>query len=204
MKRLISIFVILLHACFGSFAQNRDSVLMKIDLQAVRMNNFQCRFIQKKSVSILDGESVSTGSLYFSKPDKMCCEYENPYFYRFVINGERAMFKNDKSVKVIDAGSNNKFSLIYRMFLGESGSGIIDEKWFDRFYTISEQDIVVTLIPKAKDFKRMFSKTVIRYDKTDYSVNEIIIFDLSGDRTDIILKEKVFDTVIDESVFKIE
>jgi outer membrane lipoprotein carrier protein len=62
---------------------------------------------------------------------------------------------------------------------------------------------VVTLVPKKKDLKQMFSKIVLTFTKLDIMISEVDIYEKNGDRSNIVLKNIVTNTPVNESLFAI-
>lgn len=61
----------------------------------------------------------------------------------------------------------------------------------------------VILIPRKKDLKRMFSKIILSFRKSDSIISEIDMYEKNNDRTNIILKDVTANGKINESLFVI-
>ncbi|MDE6575056.1 MAG: outer membrane lipoprotein carrier protein LolA, partial [Muribaculaceae bacterium] len=74
-------------------------------------------------------------------------------------------------------------------------------------FTISVADergaYVVTMLPKKKEIRQMFSRIELVFDKTGSMISEINIFEKNGDSTNIKITNISTNKAVDESNFAI-
>ena len=61
----------------------------------------------------------------------------------------------------------------------------------------------VTLAPKKKEMKKMFSKIVLSFNKSNLMISEINIYEKNNDRTNIKLKNIKTNGAVNETLFAI-
>ena len=61
----------------------------------------------------------------------------------------------------------------------------------------------VTLVPKKKEMKKMFSKIVLSFNKSNLMISEINIYEKNNDRTNIKLKNIKTNGAVNETLFAI-
>ncbi|MDD2595878.1 MAG: outer membrane lipoprotein carrier protein LolA [Bacteroidales bacterium] len=205
MKQATIIISFLLLSILPVKAQTDNEIIANIEKASKEMTSLQCSFTQKKQVSIIDEVITSSGVLYYLRDTKLCWEYKKPYSYKFIMNGDKVMLKSGNTVNVFDTKSNKMFSQISKLIIsGVDGSGISDKTRFDVSFATKGKDVVVTLVPKTKDIKKMFSEVLLHFDVQGYFIKEIEMIEPSGDKTDIILTDRIINKSIDEKVFHIE
>ena len=84
-----------------------------------------------------------------------------------------------------------------------TGKALSDSSDFSVDIESSGSNWIVTLVPKKKDIKQMFSKIVLTFTKSNTMISEINIYEKNGDRTNIKLKNITTDTSLNESLFAI-
>lgn len=205
MKRILLFFCLSFCTILMSAQDNNSTLVGKIKEASTKITSLTCDFVQKKQVSILNESLISSGQLFFSQGGKLCWQYIKPYAYSFVMNGSKIALRSDGSTNVFDTKSNKMFSQISKLIMcGVDGSGIDDVKNFDITLKEESKDVVVTMLPKARDVKKMFSKIMLHFGKDDYYVKKIELFEPSGDKTEIEILNRKTNCTIDEKVFVVE
>jgi outer membrane lipoprotein-sorting protein len=174
--------------------------LAKIEKASAAITSLQCSFIQKKNISVLSETVTSKGKLLFKKENKLCWEYQTPYYYLFALNGDKVYIKNDKTTKEFDTKSNALFKEISVLLVNSiKGAGLIDTKKFDAAFFQNAGTLQVKLTPKNKTIKSILSSISLYFGKTDYMVHSIEMMEASGDSTTIIFSEiKLNQNIPDE------
>jgi outer membrane lipoprotein carrier protein len=212
-NRILSIFCIVI---FGGSVVAQDAVynpipgdqmssyISKIEKASASLTTLQSSFIQKKSIAILQESIISKGILLYKKDNKLCWEYTSPYYYLFVLNGERVYIKNDKSTSQFDTKSNALFKEISLLLVNSiSGTGLIDPKKFDALFYESATAIEVRLIPKDKTLKSFLSTVILYFEKKSYLVSSIEMIEPSGDTNIIVFSEVKLNQPINDEKFMV-
>ena len=182
----------------------QNALIAKINKAAAEMKSMSCGFTQTKYISLLSDKMVSEGKMYYRQPDKLRWEYTSPYQYQFVFNGKKVFMGNKTKKDVIDAQSNKIFREIARIMIstvtGKALSNTADFK-----IEVSDEKALwqVTLVPKKKELREMFSKIVLLFNKSNLMISEIDIYEKNNDRSNIKLKNISTNATINEALFNI-
>lgn len=210
MKKILAISLLFICCIAGvqaastlSAAQQQE-VIEKINASASKMKSMSSTFTQTKSLSLLSDKMVSSGKMYYKQPNKLRWEYTSPYDYLFVFNGTKVYVGNKSKKDVIDTNTNKIFKGIARIMMNTvTGKALSDKTDFTVSVAGNNTSWIVTLIPKKKDMKQMFSKIELVFNKSNTMISEINIFEKNNDRTNIKLTNIVNNGSISENYFAI-
>lgn len=182
----------------------QKEVIAKINAAASGMKSMSCSFTQTKHLSLLSDKMESRGMMYYSQPGKLRWEYTSPYDYLFVFNGAKVYMGNKSKKDVIDTSTNKVFKEIARIMMntvtGRALSGADD-------FTVSVAEApaawLVTLVPKKKDMKQMFSRIEMSFGKSNSIISELTLIEKNGDKTVIKFADIKTNTALNENLFAI-
>lgn len=177
------------------------SYINKIEIASASLTSLQCSFLQKKNISVLTESVISKGKLLFKKENKLCWEYSSPYFYLFVLNGDRVYIKNDKTTNQFNTKSNSLFKEISMLLVNSIRTGLIDTKKFDVLFFENSTYLKVELTPKNKTLKSIMTTIILYFEKNTYLVHNIEMIETSGDSTTIVFSEVIINQPIDDERF---
>lgn len=184
--------------------QQKQEVIAKINKAASSLKTMNCSFVQTKHLSILNDKMVSKGNMYYKQADKLRWEYTDPYQYLFIFNGTKVYVGNKSRKDVIDTNSNKVFKEVARIMMNTvTGKALSSSADFTVDAAAEAKYYVITLIPKKKDLKQMFSKIVLNFTKSNTMISEVNIYEKNGDKTNIQLKEINNNGNLNESYFAI-
>jgi outer membrane lipoprotein carrier protein len=209
--KIVSLLFIIL-ICDASFAQDAgfkpvpESEIplfrTKIENAAASLTSLQCSFTQKKIISVLSESVISKGNLLYKDGKKLCWEYSTPYYYMFVLNGEKVYIKNDKTTSQFDTKSNSLFKEISLLLLNSiSGTGLIDTKKFDVSFYESAAVLKVRLTPRNKTLRSLLNTIALYFEKATFLVQEIEMIEPSGDETTIVFSGVKLNQPISDEKF---
>lgn len=188
----------------GLTAQQKKEAITTINKAASGLKSMSCNFTQTKYLSLLSDKMVSEGKMYYRQSDKLRWEYTTPYSYLFIFNGTKVYVGGNNRKDVIDTNTNKVFKEVARIMMNTvTGKALSDSSDFSVDIESSGTNWIVTLVPKKKDIKQMFSKIVLTFTKSNTMISEINIYEKNGDRTNIKLKNITTDTSLNESLFAI-
>lgn len=211
MKKILSIIIIisllsgftLLSAATLPVSTQKE-VISKINKAASGLRSMSCSFVQTKHLSLLSDKMVSEGKMTYSRPDKLRWEYTTPYRYLFIFNGTKVYVGNKSRKDVIDTGSNKLFKEVARLMMSTvTGTALSNPADFTTSVADSGSKWEVTLKPKKKEMRGMFSKIILSFSKSDLMISEITIHEKNNDRTNIRLKNISSNTPVNETLFAI-
>ena len=208
MKKIVSILFLLL--CVVSVtaapltAQQKQDVIERINKAASGLKSMNCTFTQTKYLSLLSDKMVSEGKMYYNQPNKLRWEYTTPYQYLFIFNGTKVYVGNKSRKDVIDTNTNKVFKEVARIMMSTvTGTALSNSSDFSIDVADGNTQWQVTLVPKKKEMKRMFSKIVLSFNKSNLMISEINIYEKNIDRTNIKLKNIKTNGAVNETLFAI-
>ena len=169
------------------------------------VQNIKTDFVQTKSLGFLDEKVVSNGLFYYAREKKIRWEYQKPYAFSFIINGNKAWMLNKSAKSEMDTRSNGLFrDLSELMLFGMGGTDLFDSPKFDFSFSVSEEAWQVTLSPKAKELKKLYSNIRLSFSKKDLQVIGIYMQEASGDTTDIVFTNRKINTDVPDTLFHVD
>lgn len=208
MKRTASVFLMLLCVVSAMAAplteQQKQNVVWRINKAASGLKSMECSFTQTKYLSLLSDKMVSEGRMYYKQPNKLRWEYTTPYRYLFVFNGTRVYVGNKTRKDVIDTNTNKVFREVARIMMSTvTGTALSNSSDFSIDVADDKALWQVVLVPRKKEMKKMFSKIVLFFNKSNLMIFEINIYEKNNDRTNIKLKNIKTDGALNETFFAI-
>lgn len=192
MKQIIFLILLLCGGtashCLGQTASQLRAQVAEV---TANMRTLQCDFVQTKHVKMLNENMVSRGRMFYMRNDRLRWEYNTPYAYTFILNGDKVLLNNGNTKRndVIDVNKNKVFKEISRIMVSSVvGSCLTDDKTFKTTVTTSGAEWIATLVPVRKDIKQMFDKVILHFDKKRKVVTKIEMTERNGDKTTIVLQ----------------
>ncbi len=186
-----------------STAQQRE-VIAKINKATSGLKSMSCTFTQTKHLSLLSDKMVSEGKMCYKQPDRLRWEYTSPYQYIFIFNGTKVYVGNKSRKDVIDTGSNKLFKEVARIMMSTvTGTALSNTADFSVKVEDGKTLWNVTLVPKKKEMKKMFTRIVLSFSKSDLMISEINLHEKNNDRTNIRLRNIKNNIAINENLFAI-
>lgn len=192
MKQIIFLILLL---CGGTAShcsgQTASQLRAQVAEVTANMRTLQCDFVQTKHVKMLNENMVSRGRMFYMRNDRLRWEYNTPYAYTFILNGDKVLLNNGNTKRndVIDVNKNKFFKEISRIMVSSVvGSCLTDDKTFKTTVTTSGAEWIATLVPVRKDIKQMFDIIILHFDKKRKVVTKIEMTERNGDKTTIVLQ----------------
>jgi len=188
----------------GLTTQQKQDVVSRINKTAAGLKSMNCTFTQTKYLSLLSDKMVSEGKMYYKQPNKLRWEYTSPYQYLLVFNGSKVYVGNKARKDVIDTQTNKIFKEVARIMMSTvTGTALSNTTDFTIDVAEEKTLLRVTLTPKKKDMKKMFSKIELLFKQSNLMITEINIYEKNNDRTNIKLKNITTNGTINETLFAI-
>lgn len=167
MKR-ISAFFAALTLMMAANAQTDEAILNKIETANRNVSSLQAPFTQVKTLASKKTVNMS-GTLYYSRSDRMAMDYTQPQGNRFVINGGRMLVANGKQPKIYTLASTPSMKSLADYLLNAMAGkvrSILAKNTADLSIQNDSQseNYVITLTAKTKQVKG-FAKIVLEYNK---------------------------------------
>lgn len=209
MKNITTIIFLLLFCSVTATAaamssQQKQEVIRRINKTAAGLKSMSCSFTQTKHLSLLSDKMVSEGKMSYKQPDKLRWEYTSPYQYLFIFNGSKVYVGNKSRKDVIDTQTNKVFKEVARIMMSTvTGTALSNSADFSIDVVDGSSTWKVTLIPKKKEMKGMFTKIELSFNKSNLMIAEINIYEKNNDRTNIRIKDVSTNITLNESLFAI-
>lgn len=210
LKRLFYVLLIAMSiAADTAFADNElNAILKKIDEKQKSVETMKGQFVQRKSLSLLQNEVVSKGTMYFKRPQRMVWEYKEPEKNTMIVNGNIVWFylPDLKEATKFDLSQKAEIKSIFeKMAIGMGQSGEEMKKSYDVLFLkkVKKSDkniIVLQLIPKDAAISNFFKKIHLWFEE-DGALYKTELFERNNDMTIIEFKNMKFNTAISDSVF---
>ncbi len=174
-------FCLMLISLFA-WSQNSD-ILQQIKSQAQKINSIEAGFVQTKNISFIDEQLISGGKFWFSRPDKMRWEYQTPFFYSIIIDGDNITVIDDKKESRFDAASNAMFGQIKQVIMNMVNGKMFDDP--DYHATLKEENnyFVVNFETVNRAMKAYILSIDLYFTKSGYLMEKIKMNEASGDDT---------------------
>ncbi len=208
MKKIVTILYLLLCVLPIMAAplttQQKQDVIGRINKAASGLKTMSCSFTQTKYLSLLSDKMVSEGKMNYKQPNKLRWEYTTPYQYLFIFNGTKVYVGNKSRKDVIDTNTNKVFKEVARIMMSTvTGTALSNSSDFSIDVSDGNTQWQITLVPKKKEMKKMFSKIVLLFNKSTLMISEINIYEKNSDRTNIKLKNIKTNGAVNETLFAI-
>lgn len=212
MHKLILSLLILFTSIGGLMAQDadmkavKDTVAFKNKLKEAsnNTNTIDCDFTQKKHLSFMSEDIVTSGHFSFKKERKIRWEYLKPYSYIVVINNNDIYLKDDQKVSHFDANSNKMFQGINDMMVAIVKGDLFGAGDFKSTFFENEKHYFVKLIPVKGEMKNYLKAIEIYFDKKDMTVVKLKLTELSDDYTFIEYHNKTINKPLSDALFTIK
>lgn len=211
MKNKLSLLLLLLCLMAGTGttrSQDRPQaeIIAAIDRSASMLRSLQCDFVQTKELSLLQEQMVSHGVMYYRQEGgKLRWEYQTPYSYTFVLNGNRVLVRSGERTDVIETSGNRVFREIARIMMNSlTGKCLSDTADFEVRIASEAGRWIAELTPRRREMEQFFSRVRLHFDPDRRLVSRVEMIEKNGDRTVIDLKNMKTDAAIDESVFAVD
>jgi len=169
--------------------------------QSLHLSSITSNFTQEKVLSALTEKIISTGKFWFKRSDKLRIEYQEPFFYLMVVNGNKVLVRDDQKENKINIKSNKLFQQINRIVMDCVQGTILDSKDFSVRIFENDKTFLMEMTPASKTLGEFFQTIVLSVEKADYSVKSIQMNEPLGDTTTILFTNKKLNEPVSDAVF---
>lgn len=209
MKIKIYLFVLFLCLCnWSSFAQEQkmtesEIVAFKQSVAVVskKIKSLSTDFTQYKHMDFLSKDIETSGKMIFKEPGLLLWQYKKPYSYSIIFKNGKILINDEGKKSAVDVGNNKIFAKINKLIVGSVSGDMFDDKEFTISYFKNKGQNITKFIPKDATLKKYIKQIELTFDKVDATVVQVKLLESSEDYTRIVLKNKVLNAKIDDSVF---
>ena len=184
-------------------AARQRQLIERINRSAAGITTLECRFTQVKTLRFLNDKMTSSGRMFFmADGQRLRWEYQQPYQYTFVINGEKVYIKSARNTQTIDIRQSRLFQSIAEMMMNSvTGKSLTSSADFGCTMYSGGDEWVAQLTPKRKEMKKMFKEIRLHFSAQQQMVTQVEMTEPSGDTTVITLKDVKTNGRIDTKMF---
>ena len=209
MKIRISLLVLFLSIFSNSsYAQEQkmsesEITAFKQTVNAVskKIKTLSTDFVQYKHMDFLSKDIETSGKMIFKEPSLLIWQYKKPYNYTIVFKNGKILINDEGKKSTVNAGNSKIFGKINKLIVGSVSGDMFDDKEFTMTYFKTKNQNITKFIPKDAALKKYIKQIELTFDKEDATVVQVKLVESSEDYTRIVLKNKVLNAKIDDSVF---
>lgn len=166
-----------------------------------KISSIKADFQQEKNLSMLSDKIISKGKFWFKKENKVRMEYTQPFQYLMILNNNNIYIKDGQKENKIAASSNKLFQQVNKIVVDCVRGTAFSNTDFKVNVFENKTTYLIELTPVAKNLQQVFKNINVIADKTDYSVNTIVMNEASGDNTTIHFINKEINTNLNDALF---
>ena len=181
-----------------------SKVIDQINLASSKTNTLAADFTQVKEMSFMEEKAVSSGKFYYKKNRQLRWEYTEPFTYVIILNDDRVRIIDEGKSKDFDAGSNRMFLEISNVMTGMINGSLLNSYQFTTTWSEAAGYYLAELIPATTTLKDYLASIEIKIGKQDFMVEELKMFERSGDFTNITFRNKKLNETIPPEIFRLD
>jgi outer membrane lipoprotein-sorting protein len=170
-------------------------------IQSAKINSISSNFRQEKILTALTEKITSTGTFRFKRSNKVRIEYQKPFSYLMIMNGEKILVKDESKESRVNVRSNKLFQQVNRIMVDCIQGTMLESKDFTTKVFENNERYLLEMIPVSKNLKEFFQTIVLHVEKKDYSVHAIEMNEPAGDQTIITFTDKKLNDQVPDAVF---
>jgi outer membrane lipoprotein-sorting protein len=184
--------------------KGKAAVMVRIEKAVSTVQAVVSEFRQERRLAMLKEPVVSTGRIYYEKPDKLRWEYVSPDISGFLVNGKVAkQWKGkDSPPEALDLRKNPFMGALVDQILAWTKA---DFDWIEKRYAISvvaENPAVLKLVPKSVQEKKYIDHFLVSFEADTHYANAFAIIDKGGDSTHITFFNMIINSAPRKELFE--
>lgn len=206
MKQLITtLFACLLSLSLNAQTENSFNFELELQKSVESMTSIESDFTQIKHLDMFDEDVESKGKFAYKKEGKIYMNYLSPTDYTVIINNQKLKIVAGKAKTIMQLGENKAMNGLQDMI---TACMVGDLSRLKANYNIQVDDnlknYTINIVPKSQSIREFINKIVIKLNKIDMSVDELIMFENENDYTKYIFTNKRFNQLTDETIFSVD
>jgi outer membrane lipoprotein-sorting protein len=168
---------------------------------ATKIKSLSTDFVQYKHLDFLSKDIETSGKMAFKEPNMLQWQYKKPYNYSIVFKNGKILINDEGKKSAMDVSSSKIFAKINKLIVGSVSGNMFDDKEFVISYFKNKTNNITKFIPKDAALKKYIKQIELTFDKDDATVIQVKLLESSEDYTRIVLKNKILNAKIDNSIF---
>jgi outer membrane lipoprotein-sorting protein len=173
----------------------------KFSTESKKVLSIASDFRQVKELTALEEKITSTGKFWFKRSNKVRIDYQKPFSYKLVMNGDKILLKDEQKENRVNVKSNKLFQQVNQIMLDCIQGTILNSKDFTTTVYENDKMFLLEMVPVNKSLKDFFSVIRLHVEKVDYSVSEIEMHEPGGDKTVMTFTNKQLNQTVNDEVF---
>lgn len=169
--------------------------------ESAKVMSIKSDFKQEKILIALTEKITSTGKFWFKRNNRVRIEYEKPFRYLMVMNGDKMLIRDNDRENKINVKSNKLFQQVNRIMIDCVQGTILDSKDFTTKVFENDKLYLLEMTPSSKALREFFETIVLSVEKSDHSVRSIEMNEPAGDKTLISFENKKLNEQVADAVF---
>jgi outer membrane lipoprotein-sorting protein len=203
---IILLFTSAFHQAFAQYPGYKSvtdlpSFKNKFATESAKVMSIKSDFRQEKILVALTEKIISTGKFWFKRNNRVRIEYEKPFRYLMVMNGDKMLIRDNDRENKINVKSNKLFQQVNRIMIDCVQGTILDSKDFTTKVFENDKLYLLEMTPSSKALREFFETIVLSVDKSDHSVRSIEMNEPAGDKTLISFDNKKLNEQVADAVF---
>jgi len=207
-KRIVGV-VLLMHGVMTGYGQyagykpvdNLPVFRNQFAEESAKVMTIASDFTQEKMLVALTEKITSHGKFWYKRSNKVRIEYQRPFSYLMVINGDKLTVRDDQKQSQVNVKSNKLFQQINKIMINCVQGTIFESADFTSRAFENEKRYLLEMTPVSKTLKNFFQTIVLVVEKSDYTVVSIEMNEPGGDKTTITFDNKVLNGNVPEQLF---
>ncbi|MCR4032698.1 MULTISPECIES: outer membrane lipoprotein carrier protein LolA [Flavobacterium] len=172
-----------------------------VNVVAKKIKTLSTDFVQYKHLDFLSKDIETSGKMIFKEPSLLQWQYKKPYNYSITFKNGKILINDEGKKSAVDIGNSKIFARINKLIVGSVSGNMFDDKEFTISYFKLKGQNLAKFLPKDATLKKYIKQIELTFDKEEATVVQVKLLESSEDYTRIVLKNKVINAKIDDSVF---
>lgn len=187
------------------FTPVKDVAVFKGNLkrESASIKTITSNFTQEKVLTALTEKITSNGTFQFKRESKVRLEYTKPFSYLMVMNGDKMLVRDHNKESRMNMKNNKLFQQINQIMIDCLQGSIMESKDFTTRVFENEKLFLLEMTPVSKSLKNFFETIVLKIEKSDYSVQSMLMNEPGGDYTMLTFTDKKLNVTLQDEVFSL-
>jgi len=182
------------------------SLIEQYELGKASIKDLSANFIQKKIFTLFEEETLSSGKVYYQKPQQVIWSYEKPSQTKTLMKGDKAwaFFPDAQQIQQVSIGGASADRIFQILGLGNSKNKLEDSFLIKTLSDQKEGSYQFILTPQDKTLTPFYTEITLHLSQDNFFPNHIILKETSGDITEIMFSKTKINSGLNSSLFDLE
>ncbi|MBI4398796.1 MAG: outer membrane lipoprotein carrier protein LolA [Candidatus Omnitrophica bacterium] len=170
------------------------------------LEGMRAKFTQKKTFTLFEETEISAGEVWFKRPDRALWSYQSPHASTLVLNGDDSWttLPGPRQVQKAALGEGAAERIFSILGFGKSQKQLRDSFEVRELTTQEDGMKQLELAPKEDSVLRYYTRILVRLSGKDFLPRSILLYESSGDTTEIELTDIRTGENIPDSLFALK